>query len=59
MLTVDMILKRAMKGEIDLMGPAQAVANELMEFLISEMSQPNYLPLKRKPLSTSRKLFCL
>lgn len=30
MLTVDMILKRAMKGEIDLMGPAQAVANELM-----------------------------
>lgn len=30
MLTVDMILKRAMKGEIDLMGPAQAVVNELM-----------------------------
>ncbi len=30
MLTVDMILKRAMKGELDLMGPAQAVANELM-----------------------------
>ncbi|MEX1192106.1 MAG: acyl-CoA dehydrogenase family protein [Brumimicrobium sp.] len=30
MLTVDMVLKRAMKGELDLMGPAQAVANELM-----------------------------
>jgi alkylation response protein AidB-like acyl-CoA dehydrogenase len=30
MLSVDMILKRAMKGEIDLMGPAMAVANELM-----------------------------
>jgi alkylation response protein AidB-like acyl-CoA dehydrogenase len=30
MLTVDMILKRAMKGEIDLMGPAQGVVNELM-----------------------------
>ncbi len=28
-LTVDMILKRAMKGELDLMGPAMAVANEL------------------------------
>lgn len=30
MLTVDMLLKRAMKGELDLMGPATAVANELM-----------------------------
>lgn len=30
MLTVDMILKRAMKGKLDLMGPAQAVAGELM-----------------------------
>lgn len=31
MLTVDMILKRAMKGELDLMNPAMKVANELME----------------------------
>lgn len=30
MLTVDMILKRALKGELDLMGPAMKVANELM-----------------------------
>ena len=30
MLTVDMILKKAMKGEMDLMGPAMEVANELM-----------------------------
>ena len=30
MLTVDMMLKRAMKGELDLMGPAQKVAGELM-----------------------------
>ncbi|MFK7784876.1 MAG: acyl-CoA dehydrogenase family protein [Crocinitomicaceae bacterium] len=30
MLTVDMVLKRALKGELDLMGPAMAVANELM-----------------------------
>ena len=29
MLTVDMILKKAMKGEMDLMGPAMEVANEL------------------------------
>ncbi|MDX5437415.1 MAG: acyl-CoA dehydrogenase family protein, partial [Pontibacter sp.] len=30
MLTVDMILKKALKGELDLMGPAQAVQQELM-----------------------------
>lgn len=30
MLTVDMILRRAMKGELDLMGPAMSVANELI-----------------------------
>lgn len=30
MLTVDMILKKALKGELDLMGPAMAVAGELM-----------------------------
>ncbi len=30
MLTIDMMLKRAMKGHLDLMGPAQKVAGELM-----------------------------
>lgn len=30
MLTVDMILRRAMKGQLDLMGPAMKVASELM-----------------------------
>lgn len=30
MLTVDMVLRRAMKGELDLMGPAMKVASELM-----------------------------
>src|SRR5690606_3621681 len=30
LLIVDMLLKRAMKGELDLMTPAQAVAGELM-----------------------------
>ena len=30
MLTVEMILRRAMKGELDLMGPAMKVASELM-----------------------------
>ena len=36
LLTVDMVLRRALKGELDLMGPAMAVANELMS--IPEMS---------------------
>ena len=30
MLSVDMILRRAMKGELDLMGPAMKVSGELM-----------------------------
>lgn len=30
MLIVDMMLKRAMKGELDLLGPATAVANEML-----------------------------
>lgn len=30
LLIVDMLLKRALKGELDLMGPAQMVASELM-----------------------------
>jgi alkylation response protein AidB-like acyl-CoA dehydrogenase len=30
LLTVDMVLKRAIKGKLDLMGPAMAVAKELM-----------------------------
>ena len=29
MLTIDMILKKAMKGELDLMGPAMAIVGEL------------------------------
>lgn len=36
MLTVDMMLKRAMKGQLDLMGPATAVANELMSVSSSD-----------------------
>lgn len=39
MLTVDMILKRAMKGELDLMGPAMKVASELMSVPASETKE--------------------
>jgi alkylation response protein AidB-like acyl-CoA dehydrogenase len=39
LLTVDMLLKRAMKGQLDLMGPAKAVAGELMG--IPDFSEPD------------------
>jgi alkylation response protein AidB-like acyl-CoA dehydrogenase len=39
MLIIDMVLKRAMKGELDLMGSAQKVASELMG--IPDMSEPD------------------
>ncbi|MGP8217719.1 MAG: acyl-CoA dehydrogenase family protein [Bacteroidia bacterium] len=39
MLSVDMMIKRAMKGEIDLLGPAQKIAGELMS--IPEFGEPD------------------
>ncbi len=43
MLTVDMVLKRAMKGELDLMGPAMKVAGDLMS--IPDIIEPSDTPL--------------
>ena len=43
MLTVDMMLRRAMKGELDLMGPAMKVAGELMS--IPPIQEPVTTPL--------------
>jgi alkylation response protein AidB-like acyl-CoA dehydrogenase len=48
MLTVDMVLRKAMKGELDLMGPAMSVANELM-------SIPDFNELEDKPLAQEEK----
>lgn len=48
MLIVDMLLKRAMKGELDLMGPATKVAGELMS--IPDFGEPDmslFAPEKR------------
>jgi alkylation response protein AidB-like acyl-CoA dehydrogenase len=39
MLILDMMIKRALKGDIDLMGPAQKVAGELMS--IPDMGEPD------------------
>jgi alkylation response protein AidB-like acyl-CoA dehydrogenase len=49
MLAVDMVLRKAMKGELDLMGPAMKVASELMS--IPEMNDSS-----REALSAERKL---
>ena len=46
MLTVDMILKKAMKGEMDLMTPAMAVANELTG--VPDFSPPSDDPFERQ-----------
>ena len=47
-LTIDMILKRAMKGELDLMGPAMAVAKELTSIPDFNSEDSNELFAKEK-----------
>ncbi len=46
LLTVDMILKRAMKGKLDLMGPAMAVSKELMS--IPEFGSDDETPFAKE-----------
>jgi alkylation response protein AidB-like acyl-CoA dehydrogenase len=55
LLTVDMLLKRAMKGELDLMGAASAIQAELTA--IPDFSQQNDTPFyaERKAISTMKK----
>ena len=48
MLTVDMMLKRALKGELDLMGPAQKVAGELTSIPDFGMAEEESLFSKEK-----------
>ena len=49
LLTVDMVLKRAMKGKLDLMGPAMAVSKELM-------SIPDFSAGEESPFDKEKKL---
>jgi Acyl-CoA dehydrogenase, C-terminal domain len=49
LLTVDMVLKRAMKGRLDIMGPAMAVQKELM-------SIPEFGDVDDAPFAQERKL---
>jgi alkylation response protein AidB-like acyl-CoA dehydrogenase len=44
LLTVDMVLRKALKGELDLIGPAMQVASELMS--IPDFKEPPSAPLE-------------
>ncbi len=55
MLTVDMILKKGLKGELDLMGPAQKVAGELMSVPSSEDEDLGLFAEQKKMIKNFKK----
>ncbi len=55
MLTVDMVLRRALKGELDLMGPAMKVAGELMSIPESSGAEDNILSEEEKLIEGFKK----
>lgn len=60
MLTVGMLVKKAMKGQIDLLNPAQAVANELTG--IPSFDTPDYSALlaeEKEMLAKLKKVFLM
>ncbi|MDF2432157.1 MAG: hypothetical protein JWP44_1788 [Mucilaginibacter sp.] len=59
MLTVDMILKRAMKGELDLMGPAQKVASELMSIPDFNLDEEDFFITEKKYITNFKKAVLL
>ncbi|MGV3639890.1 MAG: acyl-CoA dehydrogenase family protein [Adhaeribacter sp.] len=59
MLIVDMILKKALKGELDLMGPAKAVQDELMQLPDFGEEQEGLLSSEKKLLAQMKKAILL
>lgn len=60
MLSVGMLVKKAMKGHVDLLGPAQAVANELMG--IPSFETPDYneiLSEEKAMIANLKKVFLM
>lgn len=55
MLTVDMMLKRAMKGELDLMTPAQQVAAELVSIPDFSISEDTLFSKEKKYIANFKK----
>jgi alkylation response protein AidB-like acyl-CoA dehydrogenase len=59
LLTVDMMLKRAMKGKLDLMGPATAVAKELMSIPEFGTEEETAFSLEMKTIRQLKKAILL
>ena len=55
LLTVDMILKRAMKGKLDLMGPAMNVQKELMSIPEFGNDDESSFSIERKAIANMKK----
>lgn len=55
LLTVDMMLKRAMKGQLDLMGPAMAVSKELMSIPDFSNNEDGFLSSERRYIANFKK----
>jgi alkylation response protein AidB-like acyl-CoA dehydrogenase len=59
MLTVDIILKRAMQGELDLLGPAQKVADELMEIPDFDLDDSGVYAAEKRTIENFKKAVLL
>ena len=55
LLTVDMVLKRAMKGRLDLMGPAMSVSKELMSIPDFGASDDTAFATEKKAIANFKK----
>ncbi len=55
LLTVDMMLKRAMKGKLDLMGPAMAVSKELMSIPDFGSEEEGAFAAEKKSIANMKK----
>jgi len=59
LLTVDMMLKRALKGELDLMKPAQAVAEEILSIPEPAAADDSFMAVEKQYLRNLKKLVLL
>jgi alkylation response protein AidB-like acyl-CoA dehydrogenase len=55
LLTVDMLVKRSMKGRIDLMGPAMAIQKELMSVPSFDNGEAELLSEEKKAIKNAKK----
>lgn len=59
LLTVDMVLKRAMKGRLDIMGPAMAVSKELMSIPDFDSGEETPFSKEKKTIRNFKKAILL